>query len=119
MWDYWSCRWCGWRTQSFRENTRFEHYATRALKTHIKEQHGCQHCGAVGKGKAHEEACLRQCARKRAQKAKYMELKVARLAREAMLLICLACTEPTPIATLTDYVLQCIFKHLVPEAPCA
>ena len=81
-----------------------------ALNKHIRVHHTCQHCGAVGKGKAHEEACLRQRARKRAQKAKYM-------AREAMLLICLADkedkeTNQTPIATLTADVLQCVFKHI-------
>jgi len=110
FWHQWSCRWCGWRTQSFVENTVFEKYATRALKQHIKEQHKCPHCGAVGKGKKHEEACLRQRARKRTQKAKY-KLKVA---REAMVLICLADNETnqTPIATLTDDVLQCVFEHL-------
>jgi hypothetical protein len=132
FWHQWSCRWCAWQTPSFVENTRFEAYMRGALKKHIRDHHTCQHCCAVGKGKAHEEACLRQRARKQAQKAKYMELKVA---REAMLLICLAanstkeakkeakaadqdptpspCTPCTPIATLTADALQCVFKHFV------
>jgi hypothetical protein len=110
----WPCPHCAWRSQAFVSNTRAEQDAIRALQKHIKEQHNtCQHCGAVGKGKAHEEACLRQRARKRAQKAKY-------IARQAMLLICLAGkadkadqdTNPTPIATLTTDVLQCVFKYM-------
>jgi hypothetical protein len=106
----WSCRWCAYQTKEFVENTSKDFYMERALEHHIQVRHTCQYCGAVGmKGKGvkiHEEACKRK-----------QELKVA---RQAMLLICLADkankedkeTNPTPIATLTADVLQCVFKHI-------
>ena len=87
-----------------------EFYMELALKRHIQCHHTCQYCGAVGMtGKGvmiHVKACKRK-----------QELK---LARQAMLLICLAGkankedkeTNPTPIATLTADVLQCVFKHI-------
>ncbi len=92
-----------------------------ALNKHIRVHHTCQHCGAVGKGKPHEEACLRKQERKQERKTKYVEAikrrKELKVAREAMLLICLADkedkeTNQTPIATLTADVLQCVFKHI-------
>ena len=115
----WSCRWCDYETKLFEANSRDEEYKLRQLQHHVKICHTCQYCGAVGmKGKGlkiHEEACLRKqakqelkVARKASCEAMQQELAVA---REAMLLICLA-DEQTPIATLTDDALKLVFQHM-------
>ncbi len=126
----WPCPHCAYETPRFYADTRFEEYMRGALNKHIRVHHTCQYCGAVGmKGKTfqiHVQACLRKQERKLERHKKHEEgLKRAqelKAAREAMLLICLAGTEqaqdkaPTPIATLTDDVLQCVFKHCVGPA---
>ena len=127
----WACRWCAYRTKVFVENTSKERALERALEHHIQVSHTCQYCGAgglKGQGKSiHEEACLRKQERKLERQKKHEEgLKRAqelKAARQAMLLICLAGiagnadkadkdANPTPIATLTADVLQCVFKHI-------
>ena len=139
----WSCQWCKWHTRAFYEHSRLEEYCYRGLQNHMQVVHTCEYCGAVMEGwrlplhkvdckRMHEAAEARRLARtcqfcgafkmKRIKRhVEACKLRVARegmllIAREAMLLICLAGTEPTeptPIATLTDDVLQCVFKHVV------
>jgi hypothetical protein len=129
FWHQWSCRWCAYQTKEFVENSMTEQYMHRALEHHVQVHHICQYCGSVGMGgkgkKTHEEACKRKQERKQERKKihekackRAHELKVA---RQAMLLICLAAkdtkeadkdTNPTPITTLTAEVLQGVFKHI-------
>lgn len=105
----WHCPKCQYQSAAFVNNSRQEEYCLRGLQNHIRDHHTCQYCGAGGmeawRRKRHEIAC----------KPKH-ELKVA---REAMLLICLAAKaadkdpNPSAIATLAHDVLPCIFKHFL------
>jgi len=99
----WQCPYCKYETPSFYDNTKKAQGMHCVLERHIQVHHTCQYCGMTrwGKGmKNHEKKCKFK-----------REFQVG---REAMLLICLAKneTKQTPIATLTDDVLQCVFQHL-------
>ena len=128
----WSCRWCKWHTRFFVEHSRQEEYCYRGLQNHMQVVHTCEYCGAVMEGwrlplhkveckRMHEAAEARRLARtcqycgafKMKRIKRHVEACKLRVAREGMLLICLAGAEPTPIAILTDDVLQCVFKHVV------
>jgi len=92
------CPYCPFETPSFYNNTKKAQGMYRVLERHIQVHHTCQYCGMTRWGKwlkNHEKIC----------KLKH-ELAVA---REAMLLICLADnkTNHTPIATLTDSRMPC------------
>jgi len=94
LWQY-EC-YCDYRTPKFYNmktfaNPFYEEWMHNALLKH-KEKH-------------HTEEVEREIARLKAE---------LEFPREAMLLICLADNETnqTPIATLTDDVLQCVFQHL-------
>jgi hypothetical protein len=118
-----------------------QEYMHLSLKHHIQVHHTCQYCqlfcpkqqyttfttGAGIQASQHWTTQLemheKSCKRKKEKRDKHNDLlrqhervRAAReervnAARDAMLLICLADKE-NPIATLTDDVLQCVFKHI-------
>ena len=122
------CPHCPYQTPPFYNNTFQQEWMYNALLKHKKKHHTEQGREAIEQRKIQRrnekqnkhQKLLREQARLKAERQLQTEREIARLeaerelAREAMLLICLADNETnqTPVATLTDDVLQCVFKRL-------
>jgi len=117
----WSCPHCRYETPSFYANSREQEWMYNALLKHEQRHHTQQGRELIMQRKIQRQnekqnrhqKLLREQARLKAER-EIARLKAEReFPREAMLLICLADNDSnqTPIATLNDDVLQCVFQH--------